>query len=86
MRFVGKIMFFFETSYFAEKAINVVFEEIKGIFRKGEVPARVYVVVPPNSDLTVHASDLTNDLVNNHYLVCYNPSTLVEGLFTVEML
>jgi hypothetical protein len=56
------------------------------VLHKGDVPTTVYVLVPANSDKTVHASDLTSDLLNNHYLVCYNPSATVEGLFTVEML
>lgn len=56
------------------------------VLRKGDVPTTVYVKVPANSNKTVHASDLSDDLLNNHYLVCYNPSTITEGLFTVEML
>ena len=56
------------------------------VLRKGDVPSTVFVKVDPNTNKTVHASDLTDDLLNNHYLVCYNPSTITAGLFTVEIL
>jgi len=56
------------------------------VLHKDDVPAVVFVTVLAHTNQTVHASDLSNDLTNNHYLVCYNANTLVDGEFTVEFL
>ncbi len=56
------------------------------VLHKGEKPLITFVMVPPHNNKTVHASDLTTDLVNNHYLVTYNSNLLLDGEFTAEIL
>jgi hypothetical protein len=56
------------------------------VLHKTDQPSTVSVLVPAQENIIVVASDLTNDLANNHYLVCYNASAVAVGEFTVEFL
>ena len=56
------------------------------VLNKGDNPGLVFVRVAAHANVTVHASDLTNDLTHNHYLVAKNNDLLVDGEFTAEIL
>ena len=56
------------------------------VLHKNDMPGIVYVTVAPHSNMTVHASALSADLANDHYLVAHNADLLVDGEFTAEIL
>jgi len=56
------------------------------VLHKDDHPGAVSVTVAPNTNVTVMASDLGDDLDHNHYLVCRNADLNMDGLLTVEII
>ncbi len=56
------------------------------VLHKNDMPGLVSVTVAAHSNSTVHASALSADLANDHFLVAYDADLLVDGEFTAEIL